>query len=72
MSSTTSDAGRSQSQTARRVASIAADLRRHQSSATFVASSLFLASQPRSTQRGHGGFRMSSRGQRLRSEFNRG
>jgi hypothetical protein len=33
-----------------------ADLRRHHSSTTFVASSLFLASQPLSTQRGHRGF----------------
>ena len=52
---------RPQSQAARRVALIAADLRRYHSSATFVASSLFLASRPRLTQRGHGGFRMSSR-----------
>ncbi len=33
-----------------------ADLRRHRSSTTFVVSSLFLASRPLSSQRGHGGF----------------
>ncbi len=45
-----------QPQTSRRVVSRAVDLRRHHSSTTFVASSLFLAAQPLSTQRGHGGF----------------
>jgi endonuclease G, mitochondrial len=40
----------------RRVVSRVVDLRRHHSSTTFVASSLFLAAQPLSTQRGHGGF----------------
>ena len=43
MSSTTNDAEQSSKSAARRVASIAADLRRHRSSATFVASSIFLA-----------------------------
>ena len=45
-----------QTQASRRVASIAADLLCHRSSTTFVASSLFLASRPLSTQRGYGGF----------------
>jgi hypothetical protein len=45
-----------QPKASRRVASIAADLRRHHSSTTGVVSSFFLATRPLSTQRGHTGF----------------
>ncbi len=47
---------RGQSQTATRATSLAVDLRHYQSSRTITTSSLFLASQPCSTPRDHGGF----------------